>query len=223
MALLTKRAQATVTPGDEPGEFDMLLSNAALDRDGEVLHPQDWAQPLPKSIPINVNHSANVSDVVASGTPFIDGGGNLRVKGTFASTPEAQHIRTLVNEGHVTSVSVEFLRRKGQGGGDVNELVGGAFVNIPSNPQARVLASKGVLDLETFTRQLEAILAGEPDPMAMVTKAAGGDASLLQAIHDASWHLGATCVAPADDVDDGADDGANKAAALRLRLKALSR
>jgi hypothetical protein len=47
---------------------------------------------------------------------------------------------------------------------------------------------------------------------------------MVTAIHDAAVHLGAQCYAPADedmDGDDGADDGANKAAALRLRLKAI--
>lgn len=126
MAVQTKRAQATVQP-NEAGEFDMILSNDALDRDGETLLPEDWAQPLPDTIPINANHSGDVSDIVGSGEPFIDEAGNLRVRGTFATTPLAQHLRALVNEGHLRGVSVEFLRRK-DGNRTVNELIGGAFV-----------------------------------------------------------------------------------------------
>jgi hypothetical protein len=217
MMLGTKRAQAAVTPSGN-GEFDMLLSNAALDRDGEVLRPEDWAQPLPKSISISINHSPDVSDVVGSGTPFLDEQGNLRVKGTFTSTPEAQHIRTLVNEGHMTSVSVEFLR-KDHNGRTVNELVAGSFVTLPANTEAKVLASKGALTFDAFTALADGLAtkaADSPDGMA-----------LLQAIHDASAHLGAACMqAPDDDddedYDDGASDGANvRATALRLRLKAL--
>jgi hypothetical protein len=86
-----------------------------------------------------------------------------------------------------------------------------------------VLASKGVP--AWFSERLEAILSG--DALAVVTKAASDSpdaVAMTQAIHDASVHIGAQCViAPMDDYDDGADDGANKAAALRLRLKALSR
>jgi hypothetical protein len=179
----TKRAQATVTPGDDSGEFDMILSNGALDRDGEKLHLSDWAQPLPDTISINVNHSKDVSDIVGSGVPFFDSEGNLRVRGTFASNAAAQHIRSLVNERHLQSVSVEFLRTE-----NGNVLVGGAFVNVPANPEARVLASKE-LDferrLEDFDRRLDAVLSGKPDP---------------------------------GEMDH---DGANKAAALRLRLKAI--
>jgi hypothetical protein len=110
----TKRAQAVVTPSsdDDPsGGFDLVLSTSALDREGESISPSSWAQPLPEVIPIK-NHSADVSDIVGSGRPWIDSEGNLRVRGSFASTPQAQHVRSLVNEGHLRSVSVEFLRRK---------------------------------------------------------------------------------------------------------------
>jgi hypothetical protein len=207
MTPATKRAQASVTASDN-GEFDMILSNGTRDRDGETLPPDSWARPLPETIPINANHSKDVSDIVGSGKPFIDSEGNLRVRGVFASTPLGQHVRTLVNEGHLRSASVEFLRKDGR-----HELVGGAFVNIPANPTARVLASKAFAD---FEERLSAILAGEP-----ATKAAGEASAMTQAIHDASVHLGAQCVVTPDDADDGADDGANKAAALRLRLKAV--
>ena len=140
--------------------------------------------------------------------------GNLRVKGTFASTPEAQHIRSLVAEGHLRSVSVEFLRRKSAGGRLVNELVGGAFVNVPSNPEAVVLSAKGVPSFPVFKELLNKTVAQQDT------------SALLQAIHDGSVHLGAECVpryVESDDEDaSGADDGANKQAQLlRLRLKAL--
>ena len=45
-------------------------------------------------------------------------------------------------------------------------------------------------------------------------KAAGGDAALVQAAHDAMVHLGAICIQMVSDEDPtGADDGANKSAA----------
>lgn len=210
-----KRATAAVTPGDGPGEFDMVLSNGALDRDGEVLSLSSWAQPLPDTVPINANHSSDVSDIVGSGRPYFDTEGNLRVVGKFASTPLAQHVRSLVSEGHLRSVSVEFLRRKDGNGRQVNELVGGAFVNIPSNPTARVLTSK---QWHEFSDRLDAVLSGQFDALAYVTKAANESpdaAAMVTAIHDAAVHLGAQCVA--------VDDGAEKAAALQLRLKALRR
>jgi hypothetical protein len=209
--LLRKRVDAAIGPSvSDPGEFDLILSNGALDRDGEKLHLADWAQPLPTTVPINVNHSNDVSDIVGSGEPFFDSEGNLRVTGKFASTPQAQHIRSLVNEGHLTSVSVEFLRTK-----DGNVLVGGAFVNVPANPEARVLASKALDDFEV---RLDRILAGQLVAKAVADSADG--MAMITAIHDASVHLGAQCVEMVDS-DDGASDGANKAMALRLRLKSI--
>lgn len=187
---IRKQVTAAVKSLDDAcGSFDLVLSTDALDRDGEEIPADSWAQPLPASIPLNVNHSSDVGDIVGSGRPWIDESGRLRVAGTFASTPEAQRIRALVAEGHLRTVSVEFLRRLGPNGEPVNELVGGAFVTVPSNPEARVLAAKGLEETATGS-------------------------ALLQAIHDASLHLGARCVV---DVDDEAA----KAAALRLRLKAL--
>lgn len=217
MTLQAKRATASVQPSDGPGEFDLVLSNGALDRDGEVLSLSSWKQPLPDTVPINANHSADVAHIVGSGRPFFDSEGNLRVTGTFATTPLAQEVRTLVTERHLRSVSVEFLRHKDGNGRPVNELVGGAFVNVPSNPTARVLTSK---EWDEFSARLHAILSGQPDDaLTFVTKAAYDSpdaAAMVTAIHDAAVHLGAQCM-PVDS------DGAEKAAALRLRLKALRR
>ncbi|SHV60507.1 Uncharacterised protein [Mycobacteroides abscessus subsp. abscessus] len=139
------------------------------------------------------------------------------MKGTFADTPEGQHIRSLVVGGHLGRVSVEFLRRKNPETGLLeHELVGGALVNMPANPEARVLAAKGAkLNFDQFKAAV----------LALETKAAEGpvaETARLQAIHNASCHLGAEYVQPMPEADDsGADDGANKAAALSLKLKML--
>jgi hypothetical protein len=205
-----KSATALVQAGDDPGSFEILLSTSARDRENEIVSAKDWEQPLPASIPLNSDHNPSVHAVVGSGQPFLDGDSNLRVVGKFASTPEGQHLRTLVNEGHVQSVSVEFIRNAAKG---VNTLVGGAFVTVPANPEARVLSAKA------FSDELDRVIKA----------AGGGDAAMVQAIHDAAGHLGAACIAvevPVEDTDEdptGAQEGANKAAALALRLKALGR
>jgi hypothetical protein len=131
-------------------------------------------------IPINVDHSKSVRDVIGSGRPFIDQDGNLRVKCTFSSGPEGQHIRSLVSEEHLRTVSVEFLRHKAANGQPVNELIGGAFVLVPANPAAVMLSAK------TFSDQLQQVIKAAAD---------GGDAAMVQAIHDAAAHLGADCMA----------------------------
>jgi hypothetical protein len=47
---------------------------------------------------------------------------------------------------------------------------------------------------EWFVKRLEAAIKGDPNPE-FVTKA-GGDAAMVQAVHDASVHLSAACVMP---------------------------
>lgn len=68
----------------------------------------------------------------------------------------------------------------------------------------------------------------------MIVKSGGGDDALVEAIHDASAHLGAECLKgygnsedQFDDGDDydnsGSDEGANDSfALLRLHAKALA-
>lgn len=160
----TKQVNIPLTINDN-GEFDMILSNNTLDRDGDRLEAKNWIQPLPERISINANHSDDVADIVGSGRPFIDHQGNLRVKGTFASTEKAQNIRQLVTEGHLSSVSVECLRYKD----GMRELTGGGFVKLPSNPEARVLASKSFkkdhmnIEDEDFESRLDAIIERRMD------------------------------------------------------------
>jgi hypothetical protein len=213
VTLVTKRM--TVSPGtdDGTGTFDAILSTPSVDRDGESLASHHWKQPLPARIAITVDHTGSVSDVVASGEPYIASDGSLRLRGRFSATEKGQTVRQLVVGGDVNSLSVEFLRRKDANGQPVNELTAASFVLLPANTDAVVLSAKA------FDAGLEAILAGK--------SLGGGDAAMLQAIHDAAGHLGAQCVGMGMDDTDGEADGANskafEAKALQLRLKALAR
>jgi HK97 family phage major capsid protein len=136
--VLIKSVAADIMPGTDPGEFTLLISDDSTDRDGEQLHAFQWKQPLPETIPVKRNHSRDVADIVGTCSPFIDDTDwSLKATGTFANTSAAQHLRQLVIERHVRGVSVEYLERSG-----VRELVGVAFVDIPSNVNAGVLSAK---------------------------------------------------------------------------------
>ncbi|MBX8689177.1 hypothetical protein GO011_17220 [Mycobacterium sp. 20091114027_K0903767] len=170
----TKRARATIEPGADPGSFVAVISTEAVDRDGDSLPVAKWL--LPDRVPVNINHSNDVADIVGSGAPFIKDG-ELRMNATFADTEEAQHIRSLVTGGHLRGCSVEYLTHED----GTHELVGVGLVNVPANPEAKVLSAKG-LEPEVprwFLDRLTQLLSG-----------------------------------------NAADDGAHKAVALRLRLKA---
>lgn len=195
MDVVTK-ATGTVTPVDSPskhGEFDVILSTKALDRDGDELHPDEWLQPLPDKINFDSDHGMSVATCVGSGKPFINDDGQLQVRGTFASTPHGQAVRALVKEGHIDSVSVAFRPMKNQKDGKpCRELLNGAFVAVPANPEAKVLEVKEAK--EAFTpEQLELIEKCVED---VIRKAANWQPSNMEAVSDMFMN---------DSLDDDAD------------------
>jgi phage head maturation protease len=104
---------ATPRTSHPNGTFDVILSAPTLDRDGEVIDSRAF-DPLPDHIPFDVDHSMTVAGTVGSGTPYYAEDGTLRVKGSFASTPLAQEVRTLVAEGHIRTTSVTFMAATGR-------------------------------------------------------------------------------------------------------------
>lgn len=148
MNVIRKDATIANTGQDDdfPGSFEVVLSTPAKDRDGDELAIEDWKLPLPDHITFDTDHGMSVEKTVGSGKPTIEDG-NVIVRGTYSSLPRAQEARTLVKEGHIRTVSVAFMSEKVTKDGrtrNVRELLNGAFVAIPSNREAVVLAAKGV-------------------------------------------------------------------------------
>jgi hypothetical protein len=188
-----RKALATVEPVEDSAEypngaFDIILSAQTKDRDGDVLKSEEWKTPLPDHITMDSDHGMSVATTVGSGKPFINDDGDLQVRGTFASTDHAQQVRTLVNEGHIRTTSVAFMTEPAteKDAKPVRELLNGAFVAIPSNREALVLESKSF----DVTEKLGARTNAE-------------DSKMVQAIHDAAHHLGASCAgADPEPVDE---------------------
>ena len=145
--------------GDGSGSFEAVLSAPTLDRDGEIIDAYAF-EPLPDHIMIDVDHAMSVEKTVASGRPFYDDDGILRFEGTFASTSLAQDVRTLVNEGHIRTLSVAFMnglyeedRDDGRMHVRKGELLNAGIVGIPSNRQAVITASKAA-ELGTIAQSI---------------------------------------------------------------------
>lgn len=172
-------AEVRSAESDNPnGEFEVILSAETLDRDGEIIEAKAF-EPLPDSIPFHAFHDFH--DPIGRGVPFYDGD-ILKARGTFASTPRAQEIRTLVAEGVIGHTSVGFMAAVRKDEEDAphitsGELLEGSFVSVPSNREAAVLAAK------------------EFDAVAHNTKVTKSDR--LQMIHDLAVTNGATCVTKA--------------------------
>jgi hypothetical protein len=149
MDVVEKSVQAAVSTveSDNPnGEFEVVLSTEAKDRDGENLWVDEWKQPLPERIHIDGDHGRSIEKTVGSAVPRIEGN-RLIGKGEFAGTPYAQMVRQLVNEGHIGHLSVTYGESKNQKDGKPQrELFNAAFVAIPANPEAVVLSSKAKKD-----------------------------------------------------------------------------
>lgn len=145
---------------DPNGAFEAVLSTTIVDRDGEVVTAGAF-NPLPKSIPIHVNHQfTDVGKVVGRGAPYYDGD-VLKVKGVFASTPDAQMVRTLVAEGMVQTMSVGYHNpRMGTKDGIPQvvaaELIEASFVSVPANTDALVTMAKA-FDADTLLPMLKTI------------------------------------------------------------------
>lgn len=204
MKIITKDAVISNTGDDEdfPGTFEVILSTEAEDRDGDTLKAEDWEQPLPGHITFDTDHGMSVATTVGSGTPSINEKGQLVVAGTYSSLPRAQEARTLVKEGHIRTTSVAFLTKKvtkaGGKTGTVRELLNGAFVAVPSNREALVLAAKA-LGQKAGARNSRT------------------DAEHIQAIHDHALALGAQ---PDASDDTGAAEGTVGGKAIQRRMVA---
>jgi len=175
------KALADIAPVDDEsasGSFRVILSTPTEDRDGEEVLTNEWELPLPDHITFDIDHGMSVASTVGSGVPSIDVQGRLIVDGTYSSIPRAQEVRTLVNEQHIRTVSVAFLRSVIEGADGTRtirrELLNGAFVAVPANPEAVVVDSKE-LDLKEGRRN------------------ASSDQERIQQVHDLALELGADC------------------------------
>lgn len=185
------------------GGFTAVLSSPSLDRDGDRLARDEWQEPLPERLPLDIDHGMSVADTVGSFHPYFREDGVMMMDAYFASTPKAQETRTLIREGHIGSVSVAFMTDKSKKSGEARrELLNAGIVAIPSNRDAVILASKAA-DL------VNGVLRSE----SKASIPGGGDLALTQAIHDASVHLGADCSCTqclyGSEDPTGASEGAN--------------
>lgn len=156
MDLKMKSVNATIedtsSSADEfPGTFTVELSNETTDRDGDTLKAADWELPLPDRITFVNDHTHKMSSVVGSAVPELVGD-RIVCKGDWGETATAQDTRKIAP--HVPYVSVAYAEKSN----GKRELINGAFVVVPSNPTARLLASKSVDG--DFDAETKAFVAG---------------------------------------------------------------
>lgn len=211
-------AEVKAAESENPnGEFEIIMSTDALDRDGEIISKEAFS-PLPDSLPVHAFHDFH--DPIGRAVPSYDDKGRLVGRGYFASTPRAQEIRQLVVDGVIGHTSVGFMsaerNTKGEGPPRVisAELLEVSFVSVPSQRDAAVLLVKSMEDVEAK--------AG--------ARNSATDAQRMQSIHDLAVENGASCAAAAEEPatsapvtpakEAGKSPASNVVEAYRLKARA---
>lgn len=153
---------AEVKAIDSKGSWTAVANSPVIDRDGERILPKalHWRTP---SIPVHAGHSFKVESLVGRCSPYYDASGTLLVDGTFGGSALAQATRAQVLDGTLDSMSIVFTGANKRTGSDgtteitSGELVACDFVTIPSNPDAVVLAARGLAPVMTVTEAREIV------------------------------------------------------------------
>lgn len=140
-----RQLHATIKSITDAGTWTAIASVPTVDRDREIIAAGAlwWSA---ESLPVHDQHGG---EVIGSCVPTYRGD-TLYVSGRFASTDRAQVVRALVTEGHLTTMSVMFVPESTKPGTDgvrtiitSGELLAVDFAAVPSNREAKVLASRG--------------------------------------------------------------------------------
>lgn len=188
------RVKSTGDGATGNGSFSAILSTSNKDRDGETIKSGAFAtrSALPEKIVIDADHGMSVASTVGSAVPSYNADGDLQVDGEYAGTALGQEVRQLVDEGHISTMSVAYMDPEYDTQNKTQvvsaELLNGAFVAIPSNRESVVLSSKALALAVKIGARNNAT-----------------DAERIQSIYDHAVALGATATTK-DDPASGASD-----------------
>ncbi len=132
-------------------DYIAVISDNTRDRVGDIVNIEflDYENYLKNPV-VLFNH--NSDKVIGKTTALVKENNKLIATFVFASTPFAQEIKTLVDEGILNAMSIGFIPRQiGDGilGGELLEV---SIVAIPANPEALILR---YLDLKNIIKTKE--------------------------------------------------------------------
>lgn len=137
----------------DSGGFEVVISTADIDRQGESIDQAGWKFDLYKQNPIVLwAHDYSMLPIgVTDSIEIIDG--KTVAKGRFApeeANPFAQQVRRLYDLKIIRATSVGFIARNMEGNKITDaELLEFSFVPVPANPYALSLAKAQELGLDT--------------------------------------------------------------------------
>lgn len=143
--------------GDDAGRFEVIISTADQDRQGEIVSQEGWDLNHYKNnpvvlwghnytgLPIGVTDSIEVKD------------GKLVAKGRFApesANPFAQQVRRLYDAKILRTTSVGFIAKEMEGNTITKaELLEFSFVPVPANPMALSLMKDASFDSSSLMQK----------------------------------------------------------------------
>lgn len=137
----------------DSGSFEVVISTADMDRQGESIDQNGWDLSHYKTNPVVLWGHDYWSLPIGIADEIETRGGNLVAKGRFApeeANPFAQQVRRLYDLKIVRATSVGFIAREMQGSVIVKaELLEFSFVPVPANPFALSLSKARELGLDT--------------------------------------------------------------------------
>ncbi len=142
---------------EDSGRFEVIISTADQDRQGEVIDQAGWDLSHYKNNPI-VLWGHNYTGLPIGVTDSIDiKDGKLVASGRFApesANPFAQQVRRLYDAKILRSTSVGFIAREMDGNKITKaELLEFSFVPVPANPMALSLMKEVNLDTADFIQK----------------------------------------------------------------------
>lgn len=192
ICVLTADIKATKA---DTGGYDIVLSMPNVDRDGEIIDAKAF-EPLPSGrMPIDVDHGMTVLTTVGSGVPVYDGDVLKLSDFKFAGTPLGQEVQTLVDEGHISKMSVAFMDARRE----VDENDGKAHVRKAELLNAAIVAIPSL-------READIVLLAKSALAKVGARNSSKDAASIQAIHDEACTLGADCAGVAKRANVPADE-----------------
>ncbi len=146
-----KEAIEKTKAATDSGTFEVIISTADEDRQGEVINQDGWDFTNYKNNPIVLwGHNYYDLPIGVTDEIFTNDKGQTIAKGRFApeeANPFAQQVRRLYDAKIVKTTSVGFIAREMEGNVITKaELLEFSFVPVPANPMALSLAKQFNLD-----------------------------------------------------------------------------
>lgn len=163
-----KEFMSAAKAAEDTGNFEVVISTADLDRQGEAIDQNGWELDFYKTNPIVLWAHDYYSLPIGITDEIKVENGQLIARGRFApesANPFAQQVRRLYDLKIVRATSVGFIVKEAEGNRITKaELLEFSFVPVPANPFALSLSKAQALGLDTAMLALKGIAFKQDEP-----------------------------------------------------------